>query len=146
MTYTLIANSACILRDADNANIPPDPNNADYRVYLAWVAAGNTPTPAPAPAPVVPSQVSRRQFFAQAVAQGLIQQSDAIALFTVGTIPTILTNAVAQLPAAQQFSAKLAILGDQIFYRNDALVVALGPLMGMTPAQLDAYFTAAAAL
>lgn len=48
MTYQLtIAES--ILRVADNAWIPPDPANRDYREYLDWVAAGNTPLPAPEP-------------------------------------------------------------------------------------------------
>jgi hypothetical protein len=46
-----------ITRTADGASIPADPLNADYRVYLAWVAAGNTPDPAPpAPAPTLPQQ------------------------------------------------------------------------------------------
>lgn len=44
-----------ILRLADGASIPPDPGNADYRAYLAWVAKGNTPTPAdPPPTPPPP--------------------------------------------------------------------------------------------
>ena len=37
---------AAIIRVADGAFIPLDPGNADYRAYLAWVAAGNTPLPA----------------------------------------------------------------------------------------------------
>lgn len=36
-----------ILRLADSACIPIDPENRDYAEYLAWVAAGNTPLPAP---------------------------------------------------------------------------------------------------
>jgi hypothetical protein len=32
-----------ILRIADNACIPFDPNNTDYQAYLKWVAEGNTP-------------------------------------------------------------------------------------------------------
>lgn len=42
-----------ILRLADNAHIPPAPGNTDYREYLDWVEAGNTPEPAPEP-PVPP--------------------------------------------------------------------------------------------
>jgi hypothetical protein len=37
-----------ILRIADNATIPFDPDNTDYQAYLAWVAQGNTPLPAEA--------------------------------------------------------------------------------------------------
>jgi hypothetical protein len=52
MTYQLTTGDT-ILRLTDNACIPPDPANTDYREYLAWVEAGNTPEPAPAPpAPV----------------------------------------------------------------------------------------------
>jgi len=48
MTYQLTTGDT-ILRLADNAFIPPDPANTDYREYLEWVEAGNTPEPAPAP-------------------------------------------------------------------------------------------------
>jgi hypothetical protein len=52
MTYQLTTGD-CILRTADNAFIPPDPANTDYREYLAWVEAGNTPEPAPEPPALV---------------------------------------------------------------------------------------------
>lgn len=39
----------CVLRTADGAAIPIDERNADYRDYLAWVAAGNTADPADPP-------------------------------------------------------------------------------------------------
>ena len=48
MTYQLTT-SDTILRLADNAFIPPSPGNRDYREYLEWVEAGNTPEPAPEP-------------------------------------------------------------------------------------------------
>ena len=35
-----------VLRIADNAYIPFDPQNSDYQAYLKWVAEGNTPLPA----------------------------------------------------------------------------------------------------
>ncbi len=40
-------NLACIFfyktKDGPTLTIPTDPNNADYKIYLKWVAAGNTP-------------------------------------------------------------------------------------------------------
>jgi hypothetical protein len=35
-----------ILRVADTAYIPTDPDNTDYQQYLKWVEEGNTPLPA----------------------------------------------------------------------------------------------------
>lgn len=39
--------STGILRTADGAIIPPNPNNIDYQAYQAWIAAGNTADPVP---------------------------------------------------------------------------------------------------
>ena len=38
-----------VIRNADGASIPMDPNNNDYLDYLAWVASGNTADQPPAP-------------------------------------------------------------------------------------------------
>jgi len=38
-----------IIRVADNAFIPFDPDNTDYQQYLAWLAEGNKPLPADQP-------------------------------------------------------------------------------------------------
>lgn len=55
MTYTLTG-STSILRDADQAWIPPDEANTDYQAYLAWLSEGNTPNPyVPPPAPPEPT-------------------------------------------------------------------------------------------
>lgn len=56
MTYTLPLNNLDgspnlgVLRD-DGAYIPADPENRDYREYLAWVAEGGIPNPATVPPP-----------------------------------------------------------------------------------------------
>ena len=57
MTYSLTYGT-CITRDADGASIPSDIANRDYGNYLAWVAAGNTPTPYVPPAPPVPTTIA----------------------------------------------------------------------------------------
>ena len=44
--YKLTASEKIVLRLADNAFIPFDPQNRDYAEYLAWIEAGNTPLPA----------------------------------------------------------------------------------------------------
>jgi hypothetical protein len=45
MTYTLTEWSHIIVRDADQAHIPTDPDNTDYQEYLKWLDEGNQPTP-----------------------------------------------------------------------------------------------------
>ena len=44
-----LTSSQSVIRIADGASIPFAPGNADYQIYLAWVAEGNTPDPAPVP-------------------------------------------------------------------------------------------------
>lgn len=48
--YKLINNkwgaANVVLRIADNASIPFDPDNTDYQQYLKWLDEGNTPEPA----------------------------------------------------------------------------------------------------
>ena len=53
MTYQLTSGDT-ILRLSDNAYIPPDTGNRDYREYLEWLDAGNTPEPAPIVEPPAP--------------------------------------------------------------------------------------------
>ena len=59
MNYKL--NKTGVLRLDDSAHIPNDPNNLDWKKYLLWLAAGNTPEPAdPDPIPVDQSDSDKR--------------------------------------------------------------------------------------
>jgi hypothetical protein len=53
-----ITSSDSIIRLADNAFIPQAPGNRDYREYLDWLAAGNTPLPAPEPPAPAPDYLA----------------------------------------------------------------------------------------
>ena len=57
--YQLTSGDA-ILRLSDNAYIPSNTDNRDYRKYLQWIEEGNTPEPAPPtpdpPAPLTPAE------------------------------------------------------------------------------------------
>ena len=43
--YKLLKNQSVIERLSDNAFIPCDPANTDYKAYLEWLEEGNTPLP-----------------------------------------------------------------------------------------------------
>lgn len=61
-----------ILRLSDGASIPPDTGNADYREYLEWVAAGNTPEPVPTPPPS--TEPDYQNFLDEVIASALYQK------------------------------------------------------------------------
>ena len=42
-----ILSESGVIRTSDNASIPDDDGNRDWREYLEWLADGNTPDPIP---------------------------------------------------------------------------------------------------
>ena len=44
-----LTNSTGVIRTSDDALIPADADNTDWRKYQQWLAAGNTPLPADVP-------------------------------------------------------------------------------------------------
>lgn len=112
MTYKLLA-SGGVLR-SDGACIPEDERNADWRVYQAWVAAGNTPDPADVP------ESERRM-----VPKGVIVER----LIAAGKIEAA-RAALAQISVADQerWNAKPAV------YADDARALALLRAIGADPA------------
>ena len=84
-----------IKRLSDGAFIPNDPGNRDYREYLDWLDAGNTPEPAPAPPPPPPSYAA---FW------------DALLASTV--YGSIRAQSMASLPMNTLATEFIALLGD----------------------------------
>jgi hypothetical protein len=72
--YQLTAAPGVVRRVLDGAFIPADERNRDYRVYLAWVRAGNTADPAPASP--TPTTITAGAFLARftAAEQAAVQQ------------------------------------------------------------------------
>jgi hypothetical protein len=96
------------------------------------------------PPPPIPA-ISDRQFFQQLAVQGIITQADALAS-NAAVIPPALLTLIAAMPVDQQFNAKMIISGATTFLRNHPLTVSIGAAFGMTPAQIDQFFIAAALL
>jgi len=90
-----LTTSTSIKRLSDGAFIPNDPGNRDYREYLDWIDAGNTPEPAPAPPPPPPSYAA---FW------------DALLASTV--YGSIRAQSMASLPMNTLATEFIALLGD----------------------------------
>jgi len=89
--------------------------------------------------------VSRRQFFQQAAIAGIISESEALAAVTTGALPASITAFISTLPADQQFGATMLFSVSE-FVRSSPMANAFGQTLGMTPEQIDAFFTAASQL
>jgi hypothetical protein len=76
--YRLTQTEFCVIRTADNAGIPVDPDNRDYAEYLAWRAAGGVPDPYVAP-PAPPASVLSQDLLAQLTVSDVTAIQAAIA-------------------------------------------------------------------
>jgi hypothetical protein len=97
------------------------------------------------PTVAVPASISDRQFFQQLAIDGIITEDQALAS-NAAVIPAPLLAIIDQLPANQQFDAKMKVSGATTFLRADPLTIAIGSAYGMTSADIDAFFAAADAL
>lgn len=116
---------------------------SDEAVTVGYVWDGTALSEPPLP---VPDEISRRQFFQQMAVAGLISQTEAIAAVKAGEIPAALMAFVTSLPAEVQFAAEMLIIGATTFHRSHPLVEAFGTLQGLSSAQVDDLWRAAAVL
>ena len=118
-----------VRRVSDNAFIPDDPQNRDWQAYQAWLAAGGVPNSAPPLPPSVPQSVMMWQLQAVIAQQGLTAKVQAAVIAASATNPMI---------AGLWASLALPIT------RTSVTLAGIATVVGLTSAQLDALFIAAA--
>jgi hypothetical protein len=120
-----------IIRRTDGVEFPTVAGSTEYRSYLAWVAAGNTPTPYIAPPAPVPQSVTMRQARLALLGAGALSGVDAF---------------INSLPSPQKEAARIEWEYASTVERGSALVTALSTALSLDAAALDALFIGAGAL
>lgn len=131
-----LTNSTGVIRTSDDALIPADADNTDWRKYQQWLAAGNTPLPAdvpPEPQPIpVPQQITRAQGKAALIMQGLWG--------------AVLDYVASIQDPTQRALADVALHDALTWERSSPFLNAAAAGLGMTAEQLDALFIQAAGI
>lgn len=130
--YKLTDNPDLVVRlnqDGTSTTIPK--SHRFWDEYQVWLDAGNTPEPLPTTVQPPIMVVTMRQA--------------RLALLQAGLLQTV-NDAVASMPGAAGEDARIEWEYSQEVQRDKQLVLALAPVLGLSEAQLDALFVAAAAL
>jgi hypothetical protein len=106
-----LTKTLAILRIADKALIPNDPDNIDYQTYLKWVAEGNTPDPFTAEelAQQALDDIARQKEQADLVAAKTYAKLSALKNMSPAEIQTWVTANVNTLAQAKDAIMTLAV-------------------------------------
>lgn len=118
---------------------------------VGWLWDGTTFT---APAEAAPDlagmragmTLTRRQVIIGMVSEGLISETEGIALAATGAAPAAVDAMIATMPADQQAAARITLAAFTVAYRLDPMTALFQQAGGMTDEQMDAFFTAYAAV
>jgi hypothetical protein len=119
--------------------------NADSVVQIGWTYIAGAfvvpPAPPAEPTPVrVPGSVTRRQCALQLLSMGTVTPQEALDMVKTAAVPAAVSAVfAANFNAEQRILAEIDFAADN-YYRSNSL---LG-LMGLTGAQIDEFFIAAA--
>ena len=136
MTYTINTATNEVTRVADGKIVAPcqSADDPDFVAYIAWVNANNTPAEiydAPEPTITVPQAVTMRQARLAMLGANILHLVD---------------GAIAAMASPAKEAAQINWEYASEVQRDDTLVGALASGLGMTSADVDALFIAAAEL
>lgn len=143
-----LAGQVAAIERASGQIVAGDESLAGARLDPAWAGAAALLTldgPAPEPAPV-PVAISDRQFAQQLAVLGAISEGEAEAWAARGELPVAMEAAVAALPEADRFAARMLLSAATSYERAHPLVPAIGGLLGYDSAEIDDIWRAAALL
>ncbi len=81
-----------VIRHKDGAEIPKDPSNRDYKLYVRWLEAGGEPEPADTAAVLKKSDIAHKEIMSNQALRGIIRYLAKQASSTEGQIITEIRN------------------------------------------------------
>lgn len=131
--YTINNYTGNVTRDSDGQIVAPAQSvtDPDYAAYIAWVSDGGIPAKDNTVPQEVPCSVDMRQARLALLGAGLL---------------TAVNDALAAMPGIEGEAARIEWEFAAQVVRDSTLVVGLSGALGLTDAQLDALFIAAAEL
>lgn len=131
--YTHHHATGTMTRDSDGKTVAPaqSVDDPDFVAYIAWVTAGGLPAEDHSQPVFAPSAVDMRQARLALLGAGLL---------------TAVNDALAVMPGIEGEAARIEWEFAAQVVRESPLVAGLAGALGLTEAQLDALFIAAAAL
>ena len=141
--YKLTQSETTVQRLSDNAFIPFDGGNRDYREYLEWLAEGNTPEPYVPPPPPVPQSITRRQCAIELRERTLITPQEALAMTKYGDVPAMVVTYFNTMSNTDIIKAETDFAADT-YLRTNPLLVQIMTASGANTQQIDDFFRSAA--
>lgn len=143
-SYTGLVNGLPYHLLDDPVACPPDL----WQQALALVATSGEPPlepPPPPPAPPPIPKITRRQCARALFAMNMITSAEAIAMSAWAEPPTEIERVFAAMPEPAQTNARIDF-ASELYERSNPLLVSVMEAAGSTPAEIDDFFRAAAAL
>jgi hypothetical protein len=140
--YKLTSSETTVQRLTDNAFIPFDGGNRDYREYLEWLEEGNQPEPYIPPPPSVPQSITRRQCAIELRERTLITPLEALNMTKTATPPAMIQTLFDAMSENVRILAETDFAADN-YMRTNPLLIQIMSSSGATEEEIDDFFISA---